>query len=1200
MLFAAGIVLCAPATVRGETRRFVWEADRGTAVLRVEPDSLRLQLPSGWIRTESFRLSRGDTLLTRGVDYLLDPRRGTVRLLRAFPAGTELQADYHRFPLSVMPDYARRPVVRAGEESSGTAPAGPVPTRAQPDENAVRLDIRGSKTFAVEVGTRRDLALRQSLDLTVDGRLGRDTRVRAVLTDRRTPLEADGTSSRLGDLDRVRVEVEGPMAKMILGDLRFTAPPGEFLRFDRRLQGAQAEATPGRFSAFALGATAPGTYLTREFLGREGKQGPYALAPPDTAGAVGGIVPGSERVWLDGVALRRGESEDYLIDYGEGTLTFTGKHPVTAYSEITVEYQVALDRYRRSVYGAGGEWSLARADGRAGNRPGASGSGTRGGATFPGSETGSGAALPGGGAEAGALGLGSGLSSDGSGIAGGGSFEETVMPFGSRLEAGRLRVAIIREGDDPSRPLFPLTGAQREALRAAGDVVTAEISSGVRFAGPGGGEYDRVRNDTLAVSFFLWTGPGSGSYLVRFDDVGDGKGDYRDTTDVGGRRFFVYAGKRRGAFLAGTELPRPRRTSLASLAVAPRLGDRFRLRGEAAVSDFDANTLSARDDGDNRGVAGLLEAGAGPFPAGPVAFSLRSSLRETEARFRPLDRLDAAFFARDWNIASARLASGDRRRLAEGTISAGPCRLTVTGEDLDNLHDYRGERGTLSAGLRLGRLGGDARVVRVRTRDRGAAGTGRGAREVDRASLGWSGGTLAASARYARERNEQGADQTRGGDSFREGAVRLGTGSGSEALQASAEFTRRVRFVLRGPATNELDTGDTGQLEAQWTRAGGRLLAAGLAARELRPREGPLQSSRVGRVRWMERAAGDAFLQEGRWELTTAARGGSDKEVRFIGTGAGRYDSLGTYAGVGDYEVFYRDRGDSARVNRMDFSLRHEYDAGRSALSGEASAAMGGWARFRRGLRLVHSWTAGIETRRSAAWFWPRLLPVLAGEREVPFAEVRMTSEASALPEARWLSPRLRWDRRRSQRALLVNTTESGNESTWALRVRSRPSDRATVDTEGDFEAVTQRTVIQRTAGSGLEAGLDGWRSVRLRVEPQARLRASLSAGLEASGRRRQRVGASETARVAEATPYVVWTPRLRSRIELRVTRTTVDRRGGEGRPSRLLELPGWSLRFVAVVRLREELDLSAWYRDRRPDRGMPDREGRMELRASF
>jgi hypothetical protein len=505
-------------------------------------------------------------------------------------------------------------------------------------------------------------------------------------------------------------------------------------------------------------------------------------------------------------------------------------------------------------------------------------------------------------------------------MANGSSFEDTAMPFGSRLEAGRVRVAIIREGDDPSRPLFPLTGAQREALRAAGDAVTAGISSGVRFVGPGGGEYDRVRNDTLAVSFFLWTGPGSGSYLVRFDDVGDGKGDYRDTTDVGGGQFFIYAGKRRGAFLPGTEVPRPRRTSLASMAVAPRLGARFRLRGEAAISVFDANTLSTRDDGDNRGAAGLLEIGAGPFPVGPVAFSLRSSLRETEARFRPLDRLDPAFFARDWNIATARLASGDRRRLAEGTISAGPATMTAIGEDLDNLRDYRGQRGSLSTGLRLGRLSGDGRVIRVRTRDRGAAGAGRGAREADRASLGWSGGTLAVSARYARERNEQGADLARTGDLFREGSVRLATGSASEALRASAEFTRRVRSLLRGPATNELDTGDTGQLEAQWTRAGGRLLAADLAVRDLRPREGPRQSSRVGRVRWLERAAGDAFLQEGRWELTTAARGGSDKEVRFIGTGAGRYDSLGTYTGVGDYEVFYRDLGDSARVNRMDFS----------------------------------------------------------------------------------------------------------------------------------------------------------------------------------------------------------------------------------------------------------------------------------------
>lgn len=1172
-LLAAGILLLAPVAARGQAGHFTWEADHATVLLRVDPDSLRLRLPSGWIRPDSFRLTRGDTLLARGVDYLLDPRRGTVRLLRAFPSGTGLLAEYHRFPLPVTPEYARRALVRAGEEQPAAVPVPATPGRGESGEDGVRLDITGSKTFAVEVGTRRDLALQQSLDLTVDGRLGRDTRVRAVLTDRRTPLEADGTSSRLGDLDRVRMEVEGPAAKMVLGDLRFTAPQGEFVRFDRRLQGVQAEATPGRISAFALGATAPGTYLTREFLGQEGKQGPYPLAPPDTAGAVGGLVPGSERVWLDGTALRRGESEDYLVDYGEGTLSFTGRHPITAYSQVTVEYQAALDRYRRSVYGAGGEWKLGRPGGRAGI-----------GAVWPGSGTGTDVPASGGGQSGGEA-----------GSARTGSFEETVLPFGSRMENGRFRVALLSEGDDRGRPLFPLTAAQREALRAAGDSVTGELSSGVRFVGAGGGEYDRVRNDTLAVSFFLWTGSGRGAYLVRFDDVGNGKGDYRDTTDAAGQRFFVYAGKERGAFLPGTEVPRPQRTALASFAATPPLGDLFRLRGEVAVSDFDANTLSARDDADNRGAAWLVEAGAGPFPAGPVAFSLRGGLRETEARFRPLDRLDPTFFARDWNIEAARLLGGDRRRFAEGKVVAGPATLTVTGEDLDNLRDYRGERGALSAGLRFGRLESGAYVARVRTHVRGAAGTTSGGRAVERASLGWSGGAVAASVRYARERNERGADATGTGEFFREGSARLGTGSRFEAVRVSAEFTRRMRYALHGPVTDELDVGDTGLLGMQWTRAGGRLVAADLATRELRPRAGSRQSSRVGRVRWLERAAGDALLQEGRWELTTAARSGRDKEVRLVGAGSGRYDSLGTYTGVGDYEVFYRDRGDSARVNRMDFSLRHEYDAGRSGVSGSESAAMGRWDRFRRGVRLVQSWTAGIETKRNAGWFWPRLFPVLAGERDVPFAEVRMSAEGSALPEARWLSPRLRWDRHRSYRALLANATESGSESAWALRLRSRPGDRATVDAEGDWESITQRTEI-----SGRGAGRDGWRSFRMRIGPQARVRSSLSIGLDASARWRARVVGRETARVAEATPYVVWTPRSRSRTEVRVTRTAVDRRGGQGTPSRLLELPGWNARLVATVRLRDELDLSGWYRERRPDRGARDREGRMELRASF
>src|SRR5204863_481541 len=79
-----------------------------------------------------------------------------------------------------------------------------------------------------------------------------------------------------------------------------------------------------------------------------GKQGPYLL--PDEGGATGRpVVPGSERVWLDGERLSRGEAADYSMDDDRGRLTFTSRRPITSASRIAVDYEVANTAYRRSA-----------------------------------------------------------------------------------------------------------------------------------------------------------------------------------------------------------------------------------------------------------------------------------------------------------------------------------------------------------------------------------------------------------------------------------------------------------------------------------------------------------------------------------------------------------------------------------------------------------------------------------------------------------------------------------------------------------------------------------------------------------------------------------------------------------------------------------------------------------------------------------
>jgi len=68
----------------------------------------------------------------------------------------------------------------------------------------------------------------------------------------------------------------------------------------------------------------------------------------------------------------------------------------------------------------------------------------------------------------------------------------------------------------------------------------------------------------------------------------------------------------------------------------------------------------------------------------------------------------------------------------------------------------------------------------------------------------------------------------------------------------------------------------------------------------------------------------------------------------------------------------------------------------------------------------------------------------------------------------------------------------------------------------------------------------------------------------------------------------------------VRATRTSAERRGGSGLRSRELERSGWTSQILSTLHLKEELDLSLWARESRPDQGRAVRDFRTELRALF
>lgn len=363
------ILLAFMATAHSQdspSRSFRITPNERTHTFLAPRDTLVLALPDSFIISNSETLRCDTTFFVRGRDYAFDYGRAQLIWF-----GTATNCDSVRLTYRILPVRLPRRValfemkpLRMDSATTNLSRSTLQSTRASiasrlPGSN---LSTRGSLTRGLSLGSEQALKVDSGLRLQVSGKVAEGVEVVAALTDQNTPIQPEGNTQTLQEIDKVFVQINSARFNATLGDFELIYGNSEFARYSRKLQGARLEIgrgfasetqmlSPTSFNFVVSGATSRGQYTTFNFTGIEGNQGPYQLR--GERGQIDLLVlAGTERVWVDGEPMTRGENNDYVIDYASGQITFTRKRLITADSRITIDFQYSDERFRRNLYSA--------------------------------------------------------------------------------------------------------------------------------------------------------------------------------------------------------------------------------------------------------------------------------------------------------------------------------------------------------------------------------------------------------------------------------------------------------------------------------------------------------------------------------------------------------------------------------------------------------------------------------------------------------------------------------------------------------------------------------------------------------------------------------------------------------------------------------------------------------------------------------
>src|SRR5690606_4402037 len=128
-----------------------------------------------------------------------------------------------------------------------------------------QLEKSGSLFRGFTFGSNRDVTLNSGFRLQMNGKISDDVEITAALTDEDTPIQPEGNTQKLQELDKVFIELKSKNVTSTIGDIDINLHNSEFINFTRKIQGAKGFGDFGFGDLFFAGAVSRGKFASNQF-----------------------------------------------------------------------------------------------------------------------------------------------------------------------------------------------------------------------------------------------------------------------------------------------------------------------------------------------------------------------------------------------------------------------------------------------------------------------------------------------------------------------------------------------------------------------------------------------------------------------------------------------------------------------------------------------------------------------------------------------------------------------------------------------------------------------------------------------------------------------------------------------------------------------------------------------------------------------